>query len=98
MNTMEPLPESGTPPTAPTMSLPARLLNIFADPGDVFEQVKTGPRSASNWLVPTLIMAVVVGISFFVIFSQPAVLQFVRDQQAKVLDQQVKKGEITQAE
>ena len=39
------------------MSLAARLLNVFATPGDVFDDVKVAPASTANWLVPALLLA-----------------------------------------
>ena len=96
------------PPTVPelgpqvaqnsTMSLPARLLNVFAVPGDVFAEVKAAPHFTSNWLVPTICSAVVGIIATFIIFSQPAVIQQLREQQAKAIDQRVKAGKMTQAQ
>jgi hypothetical protein len=91
---LKPLTET----TTPTMSLTARLLNIFADPGEVFEQVKNSKPSVANWLVPALIMAVVSVISVFAIFSQPVIIQKIHDQQTSVMDQQVKDGKMTQAQ
>lgn len=82
----------------PSMSLPARLLNVFAVPGEVFSEIKAGPPTTSNWLVPALCSAVIGAIAAFIIFSQPAVIQQLRDQQAKVMDQQVKAGKMTQAQ
>lgn len=52
----------------------------------------------ANWLAPALIYIMVGVISAFVIFSQPAIIQQIRDQQAKVMDQQVKAGKLTQAQ
>ncbi len=54
-------PPLGTP--APTTSLAGRLLNVFAAPGEVFEEVKATPPSVANWLVPVIIYAVVGAIS-----------------------------------
>ena len=81
-----------------TSSLPARLLNVFAVPGDVFTEVKSAPHFTSNWLVPTICSALAGIIATFIIFSQPAVIQQLREQQAKVMDQQVKAGKMTQAQ
>jgi hypothetical protein len=80
------------------MSLPARLLNVFAVPGEVFTEVKSAPPSTSNWLVPTICSALIGVLVSFIIFSQPAIIQQIREQQAKVMDQQVKAGKITQAQ
>ena len=37
------------------MNLGARLLNIYAIPGDVFDEVMAAPPKLANWLVPTLL-------------------------------------------
>jgi hypothetical protein len=81
-----------------TMSLPARLLNVFAVPGEVFSDVKAAPASTSNWLVPAICSAVIGAIAAIIIFSQPSVIQQIREQQEKVMDQQVKAGKMTQAQ
>jgi hypothetical protein len=82
----------------PQTTLWSRLLDAFVSPGEVFEEVKNSKPGTSNWLAPALIYAAVGVISVFVIFSQPAIVQQIRDQQAKVMDQQVKAGKLTQAQ
>lgn len=89
-----PDPESNLPQT----SIWSRLLNVFAAPGEVFEEVKNSRPITANWLVPALICVVVGMISAFIIFSQPAIIQQIHDQQEKVMDQQVKAGKLTQAQ
>ena len=85
-------------PPPPTTSLAARLLNVFATPGEVFDEVKTTPPTTSNWLMPALLGAIVGAISAIIIFSQPAILQQIHEQQAKMFDQSVKAGNMTQAD
>jgi hypothetical protein len=51
------------------MSLGARLTNVFIGPWEVFEEVKQGPPSLANWLVPALLLCLVGVVSAFVIFS-----------------------------
>jgi len=85
-------------PQAPTMSLAARLLNVFATPGEVFEEVKTAPRAAGNWIVPALIAGVVGALSAIVVFSQPAVQQKIREQQEEIFEKQVKSGKMSRAD
>ena len=96
---MEPPPPTlETQPPAiqpPRMSLLARLLNIFATPGEVFDDVKNSPPTMANWLVPAVLMSIVGAISAFIIFSQPAVAQQIREHQRKVIDQQVEAGKLT---
>ncbi len=89
-------PPLGTP--APTTSLAGRLLNVFAAPGEVFEEVKATPPSVANWLVPVIIYAVVGAISVCIMFAQPAIQQTVHDQQVKAMDKLVQQGKLTQAQ
>jgi hypothetical protein len=100
----EPLPIRETPPDAPqppATSLAARLLNVFAIPGEVFEGVRASRFSVGNWLLPALLSAVVGVLTIIVFLSQPSVQRQMRErgeQQAKALEQQVKAGKVTQAE
>ena len=52
-------------PPAPATSLVARLLNVFAAPTEVFEEIKTSRSTTANWLVPALITAVVMAVFLF---------------------------------
>jgi hypothetical protein len=97
----QPPPITETPPPVtevPVMSLAARLLNMFAIPGDVFEEVKATRHAAVNWLVPALIASVVGAASACLMFSQPAIQQQLREQQERVMEQQVKAGKMTRAQ
>jgi hypothetical protein len=99
MESPPPIPDSPTAEPQPaTTSLLAKLFNVFAVPGEVFDEVKAAPASAATWLVPALLLAVVGALSAFVLFSQPAILQQIREQQDKAIEQQVKAGKITQAQ
>lgn len=94
MNPPEPsptLPEASPP--APT-SIFARLANVVAAPGDVFEEVKTAPANFWNWLLPTLLLIAVGCAGTWLIFSQPAMRQQQDDAQAKVIQRLVEKGKI----
>lgn len=91
--------EPTTPPPAPsepTMSLVARLMNVFAVPGDVFSEIQATRHSAANWLVPILISGVIGAVAVIITFSQPAIQQQIREAQSKGLEQQVKAGKMTQ--
>jgi hypothetical protein len=102
MDELPPVLES--PPTAPpppAMCLAARLLNVFAIPGEVFEVVKASRVSVGNWLVPALLSAVVGVFVAVGIASQPMVQQQINErveQQAKTLQKQVKDGKVEQAD
>jgi hypothetical protein len=89
------------PPPPPAMSLAARMLNVFAIPGEVFTVVKVSRISIGNWALPMLLTAVVGAVTAIVTFSHPAVQKQVQarlEQQVKVLEQQVKAGKIEQAD
>jgi hypothetical protein len=82
--TPEPPPEA---PPPPTMSLGGRLLNVFATPGDVFQEVKTAGTSTANWLVPALILIAVSWAAAWLIFSQDSI----RHQLSEITDQAIQK-------
>lgn len=88
----KPAPPQPPPPT----SLAARLLNVFASPGEVFEEVKNSAGNFSNWLVP-IVLSIVVGVAAtMIMFSNPSVIQRIREQQAKVFEDNVKSGKMSQ--
>ena len=74
-------------PAPPTFSLSGRLFNVFATPGDVFQEVKTARVSAANWVVPALILIVVSWMSSWLIFSQDSI----KHQLSEITDQAVQK-------
>ena len=83
------------------MSLAARLLNVFAIPGEVFAGVKASRLSIGNWLVPALLSAVVAVLTAIVVVSQPTIqrqMHDLKERQAKALEQQVKAGKVKPAD
>jgi hypothetical protein len=84
------------PPPVPTMSLAARLLNVFAIPGDVFDEVKKTASSVGNWLVPTLLLMAVGLVGVRLVYSQPAVQQQMREMNDRIFQKLVDKGRLTQ--
>ena len=92
----QPMPEN-PPPSATTLT--ARLTNVFVSPSDVFDEVKAGPPTNANWIAPLVITMIVQIIFVMVIFSQPAVLQTIKDakdKKAEEIQQMVAKGKMTQ--
>ena len=80
------------------MTLMARLLNVFAIPGSVFEDVRSARFSPGNWLVPMLLAGIIGAMTADLIFSQPAVVQEFRDSQKKNYDQFATTGKISRAD
>ena len=99
MDPVQPNPEpQPVASPAPANSLPGRLLNVIAAPGELFEEIKVAPASAANWLVPVLLFAVIGVISVCIMFAQPAIQQAIHDQQVKAFDKRVQQGKMTQAQ
>ena len=95
----EPTPPATNEASSPrSTSLIARLMNVVVTPGEVFDEVKASKPFYLNWLVPLLLAAVVGVVYVYVIFSQPAVLQGVRESQQKQFQKQVAAGKMTQAQ
>jgi Yip1 domain len=86
------------PKTRPRMSLPARLLNVFAVPGEVFGDLKNARPAVSNWLVPALLGAVIGVISVFIILSQPAIQKQFKERQTKLIEEGASAGKMTDQE
>ncbi len=73
-------------------------MNVLAAPGEVFDEIKTAPQCTSNWLVPALLSAFIGVLSTIVLFSQPAIIQQIHEQQTKVFEDQVSAGKMTRTD
>ncbi len=91
--TPEPQPEA---PPSPTMSLGGRLLNVFATPGDVFQEVKTASVSTANWLVPALILIAVSWVATWLIFSQSSIKHQLSEITDQAIQKQVEKAHLSE--
>ncbi len=81
----------------PHMSLLARLLNVFAIPGEVFQDVRTAPRSFGNWLWP-IVLATLVGAAIVTAIGKPALVEDFRQSQEKKYNEQVTAGKVSRAD
>jgi len=79
-------PQAGAP-QSPAMSLGGRLLNVFATPGDVFQEVKTAQVVTTNWLVPALIFILVSWVGAWLALSQDPI----KHQLSEMTDQAIQK-------
>jgi len=66
-------------------------MNVFAVPGEVFEEVRASAHVVGNWLVPALVGSVVGVISIFIVLSQPAIQQQLREQQDQAIEKRLDK-------
>jgi Yip1 domain len=97
----EPPPALPPEPTAPppvATSLVARLMNVFAMPGEVFDEIKAAPSSAANWLVPVFLNCIVGAVAVVILMSQPAILQGIREKQDAQFQKMVQQGKMSQAD
>ena len=78
------------------MSLAGRLFNIFATPGEVFDNIKGAPASTANWLTPGLILIGVSWLCTTLIFSQDFVQQQLREMTDQAIDKQVQQGKLNE--
>jgi hypothetical protein len=78
------------------MSLGGRLLNVFATPGDVFQEVKTARDSAANWLVPALILVLLSWAASWVIFSQDSIKHQLSEITDQAIQQQVQRSHMSE--
>jgi len=87
----QPAPE----PTKP-MSLVDRIVNIFASPGELYENVRlTGPTT-SNWLLPWLVFIIIAVALNQLMMSNPELVDQMRSMMRGRIDQAVSEGRITQ--
>jgi hypothetical protein len=91
-----PIPPELETQKQPRMSLAARLLNVFAVPGQVFSELKLAPRSISNWLAPALLCTTVTAISLMIVFDQPEFKKQLEEKKAQVVASEVKAGAPTE--
>jgi hypothetical protein len=89
--TLESQPDA---PKPPAMSLLARLVNVFAAPGDVFGEVRTSPPSTANWLAPALVFILASWVGAWLIFSQDTIKQQVNELADKTVAKLADTGKI----
>jgi Yip1 domain len=95
MDPLPPIAESPSPANGAGMSFAARIANVFATPGDVFEGVKASPVSTANWLGPALILIFVGWLGTVLIFSQQTINAQMVEMAAQSIEKQVERGKLT---
>ena len=93
MDTPSSTPSEGS--TSPA-SLASKLMNVFAAPGDVFDEVTSAETRTKVWLVPVLLSCLVGIIYSVVVFSQDSIVHSIREAQEIAVQKQVAAGKITQ--
>jgi hypothetical protein len=93
---------SATTDAPQKMSWTDKLAGVFAAPGELFDNVRRSPATNSNWVVPTVVLAVVGAILGFLVISNPSIFdQFQRvatEQIDKSFQKAIAEGRMTQAQ
>jgi hypothetical protein len=85
---------------APTeaLSLSDKFIGVLTEPSATFAHIRaSGPRT-SDWIIPLLVMAVILGVSMLVRFSNPETAAQMQQQQEVAIQQKVVSGKISQEE
>jgi hypothetical protein len=78
------------------MSFVDKVVNIFASPGELYENVRLTPKTITNWLVPWLIFTVIAVALTQLVMSDPAIVDQMRSMMRQRIAQAVAEGKITQ--
>ena len=82
------------------MSVTDAMVNIFASPGEVYENVRQTPITHKNWVIPTIILVVVGALLTYLILSNPVIADQYKQQQKvqmdKQFEKQIQQGKMTQ--
>ncbi len=83
-------------PEIEPLSLTDKFIGILTEPSATFDHIRAvGPR-ASEWVLPMLIMAAILGISMLVRFSNPETAAQMVQQQEEAMQKQVDQGKMSQ--
>ncbi len=87
-----------TPPEGPpqaTTSLPGRLFNVFAVPGEVFDEVRDAKHVTANWVLPAVLAILLGWAGAWLVFSQPSVKQQLTEMTDKAIQKQIGKQNLS---
>lgn len=72
--------------TVAPLSFTEKLTNIFASPGELFDNVRDTPPTSSNWLIPLIIFIVVAIVMGQVVMHNPSLLDQIKAQIQQTMD------------
>ena len=74
------------------------MLNIFAAPGDAFQDIKDKPVNNANWVTPALIIMFLGWFAGLLIFSQDTIKHQIKDVREKAIQKQMERKHASQQE
>ncbi|MCZ7557299.1 MAG: YckD family protein [Bacteroidia bacterium] len=78
------------------LSLTDKFIGVITEPADTFAIIRAAGPKTSDWIVPLLVMAIILGISMFVRFSNPETAAQMQQQQEMAIQKRVDAGQMTQ--
>lgn len=84
-----------TPPPAEPMSFMDKMVNIFVAPGELFDDVRNTPPTATNWVIPMILFIVVAFAMGQVLFMNPSLVQQMSEMIQKNFDEAIARGQMT---
>jgi hypothetical protein len=90
--------EEHHPPTEEVtpMSFSDKLINVFASPGELFDNVRRTEKTASNWVIPMLLLMVVTIAVGQIIVHNPSLSDQLGETIKKGIEKNVQEGKMTQ--
>ena len=100
---MEDLPTTAAAPAGAAAVRPKsfteKITDVFASPGELFDNVRDTPATASNWVVPALLFVVIAFAMSQVIMHTPSLADQLKVEMTQKLDKQfeesIKNGKMT---
>ncbi len=95
------VPAEGVPVEAPAKPMPftEKLTNVFAAPGELFDNVRDTPPTASNWLIPLILFVVVAVLMQQIIMHNATLVDQLKVQMTQKMEKQfeesIKAGRMT---
>jgi len=77
------------------MSFTDKIINIFASPSELFDDVRLTPPTPSNWVIPMILFIVVAFLMGQVMFMNPSLMSQMSDMLRANIDKMVEEGRLT---
>jgi len=88
--------QSAAPQPVKPMSFTDKIAGIFASPSELYDQVRLAPPTASNWVIPTLILIIFTIASMVLVLNDSVLFDQMMAPQREALAKAVQEGKITQ--
>ena len=98
----DPKPEIGmtseAPPPVDPLSITDKFIGILTEPAATYENVRAAGARTSDWLLPVIVVALILGVGMFIRFSNPDMAAEMMQKQTEAVQERVDSGDMTQEE